>query len=159
MSYYCSYLLNWDPESPTMWEVAQALALGAAETSAEDLAKASNDPGWLEMLTHRWEDTLNGSETSGWDECQTDLLMVSRLWPECLFALYVTGDSDDDRCVEYYKNGQTHQGPRRSPTRPSTRTSSRPRPTASGSALRRSHLPPCSCTGECWSASLRRAIA
>jgi len=56
------------------------------------------------------DDGSSATELS-WDDHDKHLMEFSKKFPDIVFTLHGMGDSDDDRWVYYYKNGQVCGGP------------------------------------------------
>ena len=111
MSYYTTFNLQWEGDTPTIDEVARVLALVKAgqpddhvQGLAADLGKFKNEEAW-------WDGVLQGEYETSWYEHELDMARVSRLWPNIRFDLHGRGEGYMDFWYEYYLDGKAQQAP------------------------------------------------
>ena len=105
MSYQTKYQLEWTDDLPTIPQVAQVLAVTAAEYRGQDLSKVYDTPHRMNAATQYWEEVLTGEEETTWYEHEADMAHVSALWDKVDFRLYLNGEESGDFAVEYHRDG------------------------------------------------------
>ena len=112
MSYQTIYRLEWKEETPTVNEVARAIALAQPDSGlGQQRARLNGQSTALDGESECWEQIIEGGDETSWYQHQTDMSRVSRLWPGVLFTLHLNGEDSGDFSVEYHRDGKVHREP------------------------------------------------
>ena len=112
MSYQTVYQLEWKEETPTVNEVARAIALAQPDSGlGQQRARLNGQSTALDGESECWEQIIEGGGETSWYQHEADVSRVSRLWPEVVFTLYLNGEDSKDFSVEYHRNGKVHREP------------------------------------------------